>query len=203
MAVTYGFEKMTVLRLDKDLKKAADAVPTEIKGEAGKGATSTFDLTGLKKDPKKIFGSNIAYFLLRKGYGEVAANFGLLDVPYELDHEMAGHQKTTGGVHLLGEDTEPPYYATLVESEDYSTGEPVAFGIFAGTFSRDGYKAATIDDEDFNPEPDEYVNTPIAKKLDGIEKPQIVGFAYGAEEVTELKGLLFGTETTPPEGSGE
>ncbi len=200
MAVTYGFEKMSVLKLDNDLKKATDAILTEIKGEAGKGATSTFDLTGLRKDPQKVFGSNIAYFLARKGFGDVAANFGILDVPYALDHEMAGHKKTTGGVHLLGEDTEPPYYAILVESEDYTTGDPVAFGIFAGTFSRDAYNAATITDEDFNPEADEYVCTPIAKTLEGIEKPQIIGFAYGEEEVAELKGLLFGTEPNPPSG---
>ncbi|WP_424685144.1 major tail protein [Enterococcus sp.] len=196
MAVTYGFEKMSILRLDADLKKATGAILTEIKGETGKGATSTFDLTGLRKDPKKVFGSNLAYFLLRKGYGDVAANFGILDVPYALDHEMAGHKKTTGGVHLLGEDTEPPYYAILIESEDYTTGEPVAFGIFAGTFGRDAYKAQTITDEDFNPEADDYVCTPVAKTLESVEKPQIVGFAYGAEELAELKTLLFG----PAEG---
>lgn len=202
MAVTYGFEKMTVLRLDNDLKPDAEAVLTEIKGEAGKGATSTFDLTGLRKDPQKIFGSNVAYFLVRKGFGDVAANFGILDVPYELDHEMAGHKKTAGGVHLLGEDTEPPYYAALIESEDYTTGTPVAFGIFAGTFGRDAYNAATITDEDFNPEADEYVCTPIAKALTGVEKPQVVGFAYGEEELTELKELLFGPAPTEG-GTGE
>jgi len=196
MAVTYGFEKMTILRLDNSLKKATDATQIEIKGESEKGATASFDLTGLRKDPQKVFGSNVAYFLARKGFGAVAANFGILDVPYVLDHEMAGHKKTTGGVHLLGEDTEPPYYAVLVESEDYSTGEPIGFGIFAGTFAREAYNAATITDEDFTPAPDDYVCTPIAKTIVGVDKPQIIGFAYGDAELTELKNLLWGT-TTP------
>lgn len=190
--LTYGFSKMTILKMGNDLKPAAGATKTVIEGATQKGATSSFDLTGLTKNPVKVFGSNVAYFLARKGFGDVAANFGILDVPYELDHEMAGHQKTTGGVRFLGEDTEPPYYAILVESEDYNTGDKVGFGIFAATFGRDAYKAATINDEDFTPEADEYVCTPIAKKLTGVDKPQIVGFAFGDEEFTELETLLFG-----------
>lgn len=200
MAVPYGFSKATILRLGDNLKPATSAEKVEIKGVPREGATASFEITGLTKTPVKVFGSNIAYFLARKGYGDVAANLGLLDVPYELDHEMAGHKrsKEEGGIPLVGNDTEPPYYAILLESEDASTGDVLGTGIFAATFGRDAYKAATITDEDFTPEPDEYVCTPVAKKLDGIDKPQIVGFAQGDAEMTELKSLLFG-ETTPGE----
>lgn len=193
--ITYGFTRMTILRLTNDLVPEIGADKVVIEGTAGKGATSSFDLTGLAKTPIKVFGSNIAYFLARKGYGDVAANFGILDVPYELDHEMAGHQKTAGGVHLLGKDTEPPHYAILVESEDYESGDKVGFGIFAGTFGRGAYAVNTIGDDDFTPEPDDYVCTPIAKEIDGVDAPQIVGFALGDKEFTELENLLFGTKT--------
>lgn len=193
--ITYGFTRMTILRLTNDLVPETGADKVVIEGTAGKGATSSFDLTGLAKTPIKVFGSNIAYFLARKGYGDVAANFGILDVPYELDHEMAGHQKTAGGVHLLGKDTEPPHYAILVESEDYESGDKVGFGIFAGTFGRGAYAVNTIGDDDFTPEPDDYVCTPIAKEIDGVDAPQIVGFALGDKEFTELENLLFGTKT--------
>jgi hypothetical protein len=120
MAVPYGFSKATILRLGDDLKPATSAEKVEINGVPREGATASFEITGLTKTPVKVFGSNIAYFLARKGYGDVAANLGLLDVPYELDHEMAGHKrsKDEGGIHLVGNDTEPPYYAILLESMD-------------------------------------------------------------------------------------
>lgn len=193
--ITYGFKRMTILRLTNSLVPETGAEKVVIEGDDGKGATSSFDLTGLAKTPIKVFGSNIAYFLARKGYGDVAANFGILDVPYELDHEMAGHQKTAGGVRLLGKDTEPPHYAILVESEDYETGDKVGFGIFAGTFGRGAYAANTSSDDDFTPEADDYVCTPIAKTIDGVDEPQIVGFALGDKEFTELNTLLFGKST--------
>lgn len=195
--ITYGFSRMTILKLTNDLVPEVGAEKVVIEGSSGKGATSSFDLTGLAKTPSKVFGSNIAYFLARKGYGDVAANFGILDVPYELDHEMAGHQKTAGGVRLLGKDTEPPHYAILVESEDYESGDKVGFGIFAGTFGRGAYAVNTIGDDDFTPEADDYVCTPIAKEIDGVDEPQIVGFALGDKEFSELNTLLFGKAPDP------
>lgn len=191
---TYGFDSMTIMQLD-DTLTPVDGKKYVINGTPKEGATATFELTGLTKEPVKAFGSNIAYYSARKGHGQVAANFGILDVPALIEHEMMG--RTAGAsnkVHHVGEDTEPPYYAVLVESKDLY-GEKVGFGMYAGSFSRDGYAAETLNDDDFTPEPGEYVYSAISKKLDG--KNVTVGFADDEEGVEELKAELFGEETTP------
>ncbi|MGL9971483.1 phage tail protein [Enterococcus sp. DIV1420a] len=191
---TYGFDSMTIMQLDATLKPIP-GTKVVINGTPKEGAAASFDLTGLTKAPKKVFGSNVAYYVARKGHGEVAANFGILDIPALIEHEMLGHTKTseTSKVHHVGENTEPPYYAVLVESKDLYGGS-VGFGMYAGTFSCDGFKANTLTDEDFTPEPGEYVYAAISKKI-GDEKVT-VGFADDAAAVEELKIELFGPEAS-------
>lgn len=188
---TYGFKQLKILKLNDDLTPASDATVKVIDGTPKNGATTSFDLTGLTKEPTKVYGSNIAYFLARKGHGNIAANFGLLDLPAELEHEILGHTKGATDVYHLGEDTEAPYYAVLVESEDLY-GEKVGFGLYAGTFSRDGYSAATKSDEDFTPEAGEYVFTPISKQIG--DKNVTVGFADDTASFTALSTELFGAQ---------
>lgn len=189
---TYGFDKISIQKLDENLMPVADSEVVVIDGTPKKGAAASFEITGLTKEPVKVFGSNLAYFLARKGYGQVAANLGILDVPSATEHDMMGHTTNgeTGKVYHVGEKTEPPYYAVLIESKDLY-GVPIGFGMYAGTFSRDGYSGETLNDDDFTPEPGEYVYTPISKKIG--DENVIVGFADDAESLTELKTELFGT----------
>ena len=194
---TYGFSRITIQQLDNELKPVAGKKHV-IDGKLKEGAAASFEITGLTKEPSKVFGSNIAYYVARKGHGDIAANLGILDVPSAIEHEMLGHKKASeeSKVYHIGEDTEPPYYAVLIESEDLY-GEKIGFGMYAGTFSLDGVKGETLNDDDFTPEPGEYVYSAVSRQING--KKVTVGFADNSEALAELTTELFGEETPAPE----
>ncbi|EGO5142115.1 major tail protein [Enterococcus faecalis] len=194
---TYGFSRITIQQLDNELKPVAGKKHI-IDGKPKEGAAASFEITGLTKEPSKAFGSNIAYYVARKGHGDIAANLGILDVPSATEHEMLGHKKASeeSKVYHIGEDTEPPYYAVLIESEDLY-GEKLGFGMYAGTFSLDGVKGETLNDDDFTPEPGEYVYSAVSRQING--KKVTVGFADNSEALAELTTELFGEETPAPE----
>ncbi|UYY19178.1 major tail protein [Enterococcus faecalis] len=194
---TYGFSRITIQQLDNKLKPVAGKKHI-IDGKPKEGAAASFEITGLTKEPSKVFGSNIAYYVARKGHGDIAANLGILDVPSATEHEMLGHKKASeeSKVYHIGEDTEPPYYAVLIESEDLY-GEKLGFGMYAGTFSLDGVKGETLNDDDFTPEPGEYVYSAVSRQING--KKVTVGFADNSEALAELTTELFGEETPAPE----
>ena len=88
---TYGFSRITIQQLDNELKPVA-VRNMSLMASQKKGPQS-FEITGLTKEPSKVFGSNIAYYVARKGHGDIAANLGILDVPSAIEHEMLGHKK--------------------------------------------------------------------------------------------------------------
>lgn len=57
----------------------------------------------------KVFAGNVEYYLSKKGTGSVAANFGLLDVPVEVEQEILGLIKMAEGIDGFGDETDPPY----------------------------------------------------------------------------------------------
>ena len=198
---TYGFEKLSIKKLKSDLSPDTTSAIKVIDGSAKKGATTSFDLTGLTKTPVKVFGSNIEYFISRKGTGDVAANFGLLDLDSETEGELLGFIEAAEGIQGIGEETEPPYVSVVAEAEDLY-GEPVAFALVAGSFSRDGFSLATKTDEDFTPEPGEYVYTAMSRKLKfgENEKTFKVLRAIGETAVEQLKTTVLGSTTAGDEG---
>lgn len=191
---TYGFSKMSIRKLKDDLTPDTGNI-IEIKGTAQQGATSSFDITGLTKEAVKVYGSNKIYYMVRKGVGEVAANFGILDLPFEAEGEILGYSNTFGeGIQAVGEKTEAPYMSVVVEAEDLQ-GEPVAFAIVAGSFSKDGMSGETINDSDFTPVPGDYVFTAMSRDITIAEKTENVTVlrAAGATAVTALKNGVLGT----------
>ncbi|EPI5742174.1 DUF1064 domain-containing protein [Enterococcus faecalis] len=68
-----------------------------------------------------------------------------------------------------------------------------SFGVYAGTFSLDGVKGETLNDDDFTPEPGEYVYSAVSRQING--KKVTVGFADNSEALAELTTELFGEET--------
>ena len=71
--------------------------------------------------------------------------------------------------------------------------------MYAGTFSLDGVKGETLNDDDFTPEPGEYVYSAVSRQING--KKVTVGFADNSEALAELTTELFGEETPAPESS--
>lgn len=200
---TYGFDKLSVRKLTTALEPDTTTQVHVLEGKQKEGGPTAFDLTGLSKEAVKVFAGNVEYYLARKGTGSVAANFGLLDVPVEVEQEILGLIKMAEGIDGFGDETEPPYMAAVAEAEDLY-GEPVAFAMVAGSFNRDGFSLATKNDEDFTPEAGEYVYNAISRKvkIDTNEKTVKVLRAFGTEAVTKMKTAVLGDDT-PPSEDGE
>jgi len=195
---TYGFDKLSVRKLTTALEPDTAAGIHVLEGKQKEGGPTAFDLTGLSKEAVKVFAGNVEYYLA------VAANFGLLDVPVEVEQEILGLIKMAEGIDGFGDETEPPYMAAVAEAEDLY-GEPVAFAMVAGSFNRDGFSLATKNDEDFTPEAGEYVYNAISRKvkIDTNEKTVKVLRAFGKEAVTKMKPAVLGEPVTPPSGGGQ
>ncbi len=98
-----------------------------------------------------------------------------------------------------GDKTDPPYVAVFAESETLS-GEAIAWALVAGKFNRDGFSLATKTDEDFTPEPGEYVHNAVTREItvgDKTEKMKVLR-AVGTENVEALKEAVLGKAL--PEG---
>ncbi|WP_430609690.1 phage tail protein [Enterococcus sp. DIV0876] len=190
---TYGFDKLSVRKLSETLEPDTTAEIHVLEGKQKEGGPTAFDLTGLSKEAVKVFAGNVEYYLVRKGTGSVAANFGLLDVPVEIEQEILGLIKMAEKIDGFGDETEPPYMAAVAEAEDLY-GEPVAFAMVAGSFNRDGFSLATKNDEDFTPEAGEYVYNAMSRKIkiDTVEKSVKVLRAWGEEAVASLKTAVLG-----------
>ena len=186
-----GFKKMTIGIFDKDGK-----IPTAnqfvIEGKQDKGATVSAEISGLSKESTKVYGSDIAYYISQKGTGDVSATFGLLDLPEDLNDKILGYKTNENKISFLGEDTEPPYCAVLMESSDLS-GETAMLTIFKGKFSRESINLNTTTNEAFEPEAEEYVFSAIANDAEGDAKGQSVAKYVGKEEaaITAMRTMAF------------
>lgn len=195
MSETYGFSKVSSRVLKSDLTPDATKKIRVMEGVPTKGGPTSFELTGLSKEAVKVFAGNREYYISAKGTGSVAANFGLLDVPAEIERELLGLITFGEGIDAFGEKTEAPYIAVVAESEDLSTGEPVAFAMVGGKFNRDGFSLATKNDEDFTPEAGEYVFNAVSRSITITDKTEMVKVmrAYGKANVDSLKTVVLGT----------
>ncbi|MGM0117387.1 phage tail protein [Enterococcus sp. AZ189] len=195
---TYGFDKLSIRKLKGDLTPDTTSEIVVLEGVQKEGGPTSFDLTGLTKEAIKVFAGNVEYFISRKGTGNVAANFGLLDVPAKIEADILGFVEMDANIDGLGEETEPPYVAVVAESEDLY-GVPVAFALVAGSFSRDGFSLATKTDEDFTPEAGEYVYTAMSRKITVGENTKMLKVLRASTEagVEKLKTAVLGT--TPGE----
>lgn len=201
MAETYGFSTVSTRVLKTDLTPDTSKDIRVLKGVPTEGGPTSFDLTGLSKEVQKVFAGDREYWISAKGTGTVAANFGLLDVPVEIEQELLGLVIMQEGIDGFGDDTEPPYTAAVVESEDLY-GEPVAFAMLAGKFNRDGYSLATKTDAEFTPEAGEYVYNAVSREITMGENTKMLKVlrAFGAANVESLKTTVLGGATVPPAG---
>lgn len=184
-----GFKRMTIGVFDEDGKLLKKHV---VEGKQNEGATVSAEISGLAKEATKVHGSDIAYYISQKGTGDVTVNFGLLDLPEEVNDTILGYKVDTNGIAYMGKDTNPPYCSVLLESEDLG-GEKAMLSVFKGKFSREAINLETLTNESFEPGAEEYVFTAIENDKEGEAKGQTVGKYIGAEaaSITALEELTF------------
>ena len=196
-----GFKRMKIQPYDTDWKPAGS--PIVLEGKMDEGATSTAEITGLSKDPVRVPGSDIDYYISRKGVGEVKVNFGILDFPDGESDKVLGYKVDPNGLTYIGNDTEAPYCGVQLESETLQ-GDKVLLGFLKGVFARDAINLKTKDTKEaFTPEATAYTFSAVASTEEGPQNGQYVVKYIGSEEtaIAELEKEVLGTPvTTPPAG---
>lgn len=137
---TVGFKSMAVRILDGGQAVEGTNLFT-IKGEKGKGATATANISGLSSEAVKTFGSDGVYHTNAKGVGDVKVEFGVIDLPLEAETKILG-RKVADGLTYIGNSTDAPLVSVTLFSET-TKGEPVAIGFFAGKFSKESMNLET------------------------------------------------------------
>ncbi|MBZ2405119.1 major tail protein [Liquorilactobacillus hordei] len=199
MAITIGFPKLTIQPLDESFKKKGD--PIVIQGDPQKGAMVKAEIKGLSKDPTKVSGSDIAYYVSRKGVGDVTVDFDVLDLPNDAQSIILGRRVSDNGVQYTGLDTEAPYCSILAEAAD-TQGNTALVGFFCGVFSNDGETLNTQEEgETFKPDPESYKFTATGSKT-GVNKGEYMAKYAGDKEaaITEVRNAVL-LESTAPEGN--
>lgn len=175
-----GFRRMHIV--------VRDGVTKEhfvVEGKENEGATSTAEITGLSKEPLKIWGSDGVYTVLAKGTGEVSVNLGVLDLLKNVNTTILGYQQTNDGFTKIGQSTNPPVCSIVLESSDLRD-EPVYFGFFKGKFSKETLNLNTKTGENNEPEPEAYVYSPFDNDEDGELQGEIGLVHYGKEKEADF-----------------
>ncbi|WP_192944531.1 major tail protein [Ligilactobacillus agilis] len=166
MGMLVGFKRLKIqpLSLADGVLKAVGSLIT-IEGKANEGGTVQAEISGISKDAKVTSASNIGYYISRKGVDAPKVEFELLDVQQKDETRILGRKETANGVQLTGEDTEAPYCAISMESED-AQGNTAVVAFFYGVFSHDGDSMKTLEvGEDFKPENEKYTFTASANPV--------------------------------------
>ena len=152
-----------------------------IEGEASEGATTAAEITGLNKEATRIYGSDIAYYVSQRGTGDVVVNLSLLDLPADINDKILGYETGEDGISYLGERTEAPECAIMLESSTLQ-GDTALLAFFRGKFSKDGTTLKTLTNEAFEPEAESLVFNAVSDTKEGSTKGQVVGKYIGKEE---------------------
>ncbi|ANY14194.1 hypothetical protein BCY75_09405 [Latilactobacillus curvatus] len=198
-----GFKRAYIQPFEND-RKTPNGDLIVVEGKTDKGATVSAEISGLSKEATKVPGSNIDYYISRKGLGDVKADFGILDLPESESDRLAGYKTVTeSGIVYGGNDTEAPYCGVLLESETLS-GDKVLFGFFAGTFTREKISLETLDpNKTYEPKEDSFTLSAIASDAEGDQNGQYFGKYVGSEDVnitklqTQVLGAAVGAGETP------
>lgn len=191
-----GFRRMHIVTTPSEALKKHYVV----EGNKDLGATSTAEISGINKEPTQVPGSDGIYAVLQQGTGQVSVNLGLLDLPFDLENEILGYQKTEDGFIKIGESTEPPVCAIVLESSDMR-GIPIYYGFFNGKFSKESLTMNTKQPDSQEVEADTYVYTPfsndsgdlkgeMAMLHKGPEKQKEFLALFGIDDKVETKNLI-------------
>lgn len=169
-----------------------------VEGKQDKGGTVSAEISGLSSEPVKVYASNVPYYVIQKGTGDVSVEFGILDLPEKLNDAILGYKvDDTNGWAMIGDDTEPPFCSIILESENLK-GEAVMLGIFKGKFSREAMSLQTKEGENVEPEADSYTFSPIASDREDETKGQTVAKYTGNDKAAEFEKLVIPATTVIP-----
>lgn len=186
-----GFKRATIGVFDE----TGSLVDSHVfEGQTNEGASTSAEITGLSKEPVRVYGSDISYYVSQRGTGDVSVALSLLDAPEEFADKILGYEVSTDGISFVGEATDAPYCSLLLESSNLQ-GDTVLLGFFKGKFTKDGETINTLTNETYTPEPDLFTFSAVTETKSGEANGQILGkYAGGDEEaITKLKNLVVAT----------
>lgn len=181
-----GFKRATIGIFDEKGKVTAKHV---LEGKANEGATVSAEISGMASEAVKTYGSNIAYYVMQKGTGDVTVNLGLLDLPEKFNDQLLGYGDGEG-IAFIGEKTKAPYAALLLETESVQ-GKPVCLGFFKGKFSKSELALNTSTNENTELEADSYMFSALSSDKEDESKGSVIAKAFGEEDKTKLVKMLF------------
>lgn len=193
MSILVGFKRAIVQPFEKDGKPKGE--PFVIEGNENEGATQEANIKGLSADAVKVYGSNVAYYVAQKGTGDVTVELKLLDVPSDAEDAMLGYNTDVElKAQFIGEKTEPPYCAVLLESED-AQGNIALFGFFKGKISKSEINLKTKEGGNLEPEGETYTFAAVSSDAENKSKGNtMVKFLGSTADAAAVKALVLKTE---------
>ena len=180
-----GFKRLTIQPFKPD--GTVDGAQIVIDGAPNSGCTISADISGLSKDAVKVAASDIEYYLSQMGVGNVSVDFGLLDIPHDIEARMLG-QKIVGDsgkeIIYVGNDTAAPECGVLLEAKDLQSNTSL-LGFFRGKFSKDKESANTLDPSDtYKPSSESYTFSAAASQDAGDQNGEYVAKYFGTDATT-------------------
>lgn len=194
-----GFKQARIQPFDKDGKPDGDVIV--IQGKKDNGATTSAEIEGLSKEVTTVAGSDIAYYISRKGIGQPKIDFGILDLPEAESDRLLGYKKDEdSGIVYLGNETEAPYCSVILDSSTLQ-GVSYMLGFFRGVFSKDKVSMKTLDpNENFTPEADTYTFTAAASDASDASAGNYAAKYVGkdAESIAAFEKQILGVAEEDP-----
>ncbi|MBL1224790.1 major tail protein [Enterococcus sp. BWR-S5] len=178
------------------IKVAGEDEIITIEGNAREGATVNAEITGVSKEPVRVWGSDIPYFVVQTGAGEIAVNVGIIDALEAASDKILGYKTNEKKFTFIGGSTNPPDCSLLLETADLD-GTSAFIGFPKGKFSKDAINLNTKTGQNNEPEADAYGFTPSASDRDDETKEETMMKYIGTEHAEEFEKLVFGIKTTP------
>lgn len=192
MSILIGFKRAKIQPLDKTGQAEGDVIVVE--GTQDEGAAQEANISGLSAEPIRVYGSNVAYYVAQKGTGDVTVELKLLDLPSAAEDRILGYKTdATLKAQFIGKDTEPPYCAVTLESED-SQGNVAMFGFFKGKFSKSDIALKTREGGNFEPTGESYSFAAIeSDRGDASQGNTMVKFIGKGEDAKAVEALTLAT----------
>lgn len=186
-----GFKRIKIQPLDAD--GTAKGALIVLEGKDSEGATQEATISGLSPEAVKVWGSDAAYYVSQKGTGDVSISLKLLDMPAAAENSILGYETDEElGAQFIGDQTEPPYCAIALESED-AIGNVALFGFFKGKFGKSDIALKTKEGAAFTPDGETYTYSVVASdRPDKTKGKSMVRFIGTVEKKAAVESLVFG-----------